>query len=175
MHAKPTEPSSEPEIKGKLNTSDDIFEILVGQHGEAQKMFARFSEISPDDCGDVRAPRKAGRKLAIEVVSRNEAESQTLYKRLMEFENLCNQVEDGRRRHKKMNAQVLWLLNVHAEDDEWWEEFRELGKAVEAHAADEESRLFPRAKKLLDGYETKRLAGEFTYLQDLRKNLMQPV
>lgn len=118
--------------------------------------------------------RKFALRLAVELISHNEAESRTLYKRLRRFEHLRGDVERHQREHERTNARLMSLVDGSGDDAEWLQKFTEARAGVEEHVADEEGRLFPRAKKLLDTREAKVLAEQFTYLQDLRKNLMQP-
>ncbi|MGH8273282.1 MAG: hemerythrin domain-containing protein [Gammaproteobacteria bacterium] len=165
---------AEPEFKRRSFLNDDIYEVLTRQHGEAKEMLDSLSRTSAESAEDVRKRQTTSHRLVAELISHNEAESLTLYKRLLEFEDIRNRVEEHRREHETVDTELQGLLNVNVEDDAWLEKLLEIKKAVERHIEDEENRLFPEARKLLDRGEAKAFVGKYTYLQDLRKNLMQP-
>ncbi|MGH8160703.1 MAG: hemerythrin domain-containing protein [Gammaproteobacteria bacterium] len=165
---------AEPEFKRRSFLNDDIYDVLTRQHGEVKEMLESLSRSSAESAEDARKRQTMSRRLAAELVSHNRAESQTLYKRLLEFEDIRDQVEEHRREHDAVNTQLQGLLNVNVEDDAWPEKLLEIKNAVERHIEDEENRLFPEARKRLDHREAKEFVGKYTYLQDLRKNLMQP-
>ncbi|MDN5864824.1 MAG: hemerythrin domain-containing protein [Gammaproteobacteria bacterium] len=154
--------------------SRDIYELLTRQHNETKKSFDRLFGALENHPEDARERRETGRKLVVGLITHNDAESQILYARLMKFEHLRGQVEEHRHEHEEANAKLMTLLESNAEDPEWLGKFREIRAAVEKHIEDEEANLFPQAKKVLGGRESRMLAEEFTYLQDLRRNLMQP-
>ncbi|MGH8162311.1 MAG: hemerythrin domain-containing protein [Gammaproteobacteria bacterium] len=150
--------------------ADTIYDVLKKEHDEAKEILEKLVATSTDDA---KTRRDVGGKLIAELISHHEAESQTLYQRLMDFEDLRDHVEEHQDEHEEANKELRALLDVDVEEAAWLERLKEIKEAVEHHIEDEEERLFPEAREHLDESEAEELAGQFEEEQTRRKELLK--
>ncbi|MGH8428315.1 MAG: hemerythrin domain-containing protein [Gammaproteobacteria bacterium] len=149
----------------------DIYEVLMEEHKEAKSLLEKLASSTAQQDAEMR--REKGRKLALELITHDEAESATLYDRLMEFDDMRDHVAEHQSEHEEANDELRSLLDIDVEDSEWLDKLKEIKKAVEHHVEDEENKLFPEAKKHLSEDEAKKMARKFKQEQDRRKEQMQ--
>lgn len=143
-----------------------IYEVLSEEHEEARKILEELAGTSENEGGK---RRKLGSQVATALISHNEAESQTLYQRLLDFDELREQVEAHQDEHEEANEELRLLLDMDVEDSDWLDKLKEIKQAVEQHIEDEEEVLFPEAKRHLEVSEAEELAERFNEEQSRRK------
>lgn len=148
----------------------DIFEILSNQHDEIRRA---LQKLACTTTADVRVRRDEAGRLAVDVVSLNEAEADTLYSRLIEIPELEGAVEKQQNEHDEANAELRALIDMDAADEAWLKQLSKVARLIERHLADEEDLLFPRARTYLGESEAERLAQSFRHDQSLRKGLLK--
>lgn len=148
---------------------ESIYEILTGEHDEARQILERLAESSP---ADTEMRREQGAGVAIDLISHNEAESRILYARLLEFDALHDEVNVLLLEMEELNEKLRVLLGMDVEDGEWLVQLLEIKEDVECHIRDEETRLFPKAKRYLDQAESEELADWFIPEQFRRRGIV---
>ena len=149
----------------------NIYEVLMEEHKEAKSLLEKLASSTAQQDAEMR--REKGPELAIELITHHEAESATLYDRLMEFDDMRSHVAEHQSEHDEANDELRSLLDIDVEDSDWLDKLKEIKKAVEHHVEDEENKLFPEAKKHLNEDEAKKMAGKFKQEQERRKEQMQ--
>jgi hypothetical protein len=150
----------------------EIYDILKEQHDEARKLLDQLAASSADANG-VKLRREEGTKVAIELITHHEAESRTLYQRLMDFNDIRDHVEEHQGEHEEANAALKELLDTDLEDETWLEQLKEIKGDVEHHIEDEEESLFPEARERLDQAEAEEIGEKFIEVQDERKQKLK--
>lgn len=147
-----------------------IYEVLSKEHAEAKEL---LDQLASSSANDTRMRRVKGAQVAIELISHNEAESQALYQRLMDFEEMRDHVEEHQDEHEEANKELSSFLDMDVKDAGWLEKLKEIKQAIEHHIEDEEGKLFPEAQKHLDKAEAEELAERFDEEKFLRKELLK--
>jgi hemerythrin-like domain-containing protein len=136
----------------------DAFSILKKDH---QKASALFEQIESED--DHSKRESLFNTLKDHLERHSELEETVLYPMLEEKELTTDQVEESYEDHEDMKDLLDHLDVLEQEDPEWLSLFRQLREVVEHHKEEEESQLFPKARKALSRYE----------LEDLSNQLLQ--
>jgi len=136
----------------------DAFSILKKDH---QKASALFEQIESEDKVSDREALFNDLKEHLE--RHSELEEMVLYPMLEDKELTTDLAEESYDDHEEMRDLLDHLDMLEKDDPEWISLFRQLRETVEHHVDEEESDLFPKARKALSRYE----------LEDLSNQLLQ--
>lgn len=146
----------------------DIYAVLSDAHAAAKKLLDKLAQ-SPQE--DARLRRDKGIEVAAELISRNEAESGVLYRRLMKFDDLRGHVERHQSEYREANWELRYLMRMDVEDSACLGQ--KIRAVIEERIADTEGWPFSRARRHRDDHEAKALAEEFKREQARQKESLK--
>lgn len=137
----------------------DAFALLKKDH---KKMGSLFARIDSDEAA-LSERESLFQDLKELLEQHSELEETVLYSLLEEKEATADLVEESIDDHQDMHDLLDHLEMLEKDDPEWISLFRQLRETAEHHVEEEESYLFPKARKALTRYE----------MEDLSNQLMQ--
>lgn len=144
--------------------SKGIFEQLTTDHREVDDLMNRIEKAQDEEeCMRLFAQVRTA------LLAHSQAEDEVLYARLEEGEDTEEMIAHAREEHQQVED-LLEELGEIEDDDVWMERFEELKGAVQDHVKEEESELFPKAKKILDREVQMQLATEF---EDIKQDELE--
>jgi hemerythrin superfamily protein len=144
-----------------------IFRALVEEHGEVSTMMKRVAHSSRD--AGVRA--ELFPKIRKELLSHAEAEERVFYAPLREFDQMRSMIRHAQEEHEQVKSMLEELNDGEYADPAWMDAFKVLMKNVQAHVAEEENEIFPKAKDLLSKERVEQMEEQFVAMKlaELRK------
>ncbi|MGE3279314.1 MAG: hemerythrin domain-containing protein [Candidatus Altimarinota bacterium] len=133
----------------------DAFSILKKDHQKARMLFER---IEADESVSEREDQF--NELQELLMSHSELEEMVLYPMLEDKELTTDLAEASYDDHEDMRDLLDQLDMMEKTDPEWISLFRQLRETVEHHTEEEESELFPKARKALSRYELEDLSNQ---------------
>jgi hypothetical protein len=95
-----------------------------------------------------------------------ETEQATFYAALENEEEIEEKIEDAEDDHEEIKQFLAKLSSMSAESPKWMELFGELKHAVEHHVKDEETRIFDKARQVLNDDEVEQLAEDMDQMKE---------
>jgi len=133
----------------------DAFSILKKDHQKARVLFERIeSEDSIAEREDLF------NELQELLMSHSELEEMVFYPMLEDKELTTDLAEASYDDHEDMRDLLDQLDMMEKSDPEWISLFRQLRETVEHHTEEEETELFPKARKALSRYELEDLSNQ---------------
>lgn len=126
----------------------DIYEILRQEHAALLAMIKRLVALSHNDA-DPSVRRELAHKLRQELHLHHCTEEAILYHTLRNLSAGTVWAAERADEHARMDAVLELLERVQIPTTKWREATLELATAFKAHVADEESRVFQFAQRLL--------------------------
>jgi hemerythrin-like domain-containing protein len=133
----------------------DAFSILKKDH---QKVRSLFERIDAEDSASER--EQLFNEVQELLMSHSELEETVLYPILEDKELTTDLAESSYDDHEDMRDLLDHLDMLEKDDPEWISLFRQLRESTEHHIDEEESELFPKARKALSRYELEDLSNQ---------------
>lgn len=130
----------------------DIFTRLEQDHEEMRVMLTSISDTFDE---------KTFKTLAHELVSHERAEEGVLYEEIVKQQPTHELVLEGLEEHHVADLIMRELKNNQHGTDRWMAKFKVLQENVEHHLEEEETQLFPAAKKVVDGGRAQEMTSQF--------------
>ncbi len=130
----------------------DVFKLLEKDH---QKVSGLFKKVE-NSKGATR--EKLFTELEAELTVHAEVEEKIFYPRLEEEEETKDMILEAREEHRLVEQLVAELSSMEKTSEQWDAKLKVLKEMVEHHVDEEESELFPKAKKVLEKGEAAELA-----------------
>ena len=113
------------------------------------------------------------KQIRLELLAHARAEEETLYEALERVAPLRTEVVSNVREHQMMEEYLDKLGMLPPTSPTWEEAFADLVELFERHATEEESEMFPTAKKLLSDAQVEDLGDRFTTLWARERKTLQ--
>jgi hemerythrin superfamily protein len=131
-----------------MKSNLDATEILTEDHRTVARLF---------DAIEAQSSMERRESLFLEVYSELEAhsnaEEEVLYPRAEQLDDTEDLAEQSAEEHMKVRELLARLQVIEVDNDQWMGIFYELKKNVEHHVREEEGRLFPALRRLLEDDE----------------------
>ena len=134
-----------------------IFKKLKEEHGEIVVMMARIGSTS-----DPKVRRDLFPKIRSMLLSHAKAEQAEFYSVLARYDETRSFAEHGLWEHRQLDSLLDQLHQTDPEEDAWVMTFDTMMTLVNAHIAEEEDDLFPRAKAVLSVEESEAIECRFS-------------
>jgi len=132
-----------------------IFEQLTRDHRDVAILIKKIEKADDEEtCMRLFAQVRTA------LLAHGQAEDEVLYAQLEDEAETEEMIAQARDQHQEVED-LLEELGEIEDGYEWMERFDELKSSVEEHVKEEESELFPRARKLLDREVQLQLAATF--------------
>lgn len=139
--------------------------FLLKEHEKVRTVFAEIME----ETHRMETKKKMFADFSPELVRHETMEETIWYPLLSKNEDLQKIIEHLITEEKAASKTIKELQHLN-DDDKWLETFKKLKKDVEHHADEEESKLFPKVKKLLDDKTLEEIGKEmYDYKQAHQK------
>ncbi len=136
----------------------NIFDMLMEDHGTVKSLLTKVQ-----DTGD-RA-EKTRDKLFAEIEKdleiHTEFEEKVFYPAARKATGMDDEVKDDLEEHAEAKELLGKLSKMNSTSKEWTKTIEELEKAIEHHVKDEETKLFPAARKAMDGAEADKMGEKY--------------
>jgi hemerythrin superfamily protein len=138
----------------------DIYSYLKKDHRKVsdlmEELLAARSASSREEIFD---------EINEELTLHSETEQATFYAALEDEEETEEKIEDAEEDHEEITEYMEQLASMSADSEKWMELFGEFKHAVEHHVKDEETRIFEKARQLLDDDQAEQLARDMASLK----------
>lgn len=135
-----------------------IFDLLTEDHNKVKGLLAQLQETG-DGAGKTRDKLFAEIKKDLDIHA--EFEEQVFYPKARAATGMDDVIEDGLEEHSEAKELLSKLEAMNSTSAEWLDTVEELTEAVEHHAMDEEKKLFPKARKIMDDADAQSMADEY--------------
>lgn len=135
-----------------------IFDLLEKDH---QKVKELFTQIEDSDEGDAETREKLFAQIKQELEVHTKFEEESFYPLAREKTGLADSIEDAYEEHAEAKTMLEELSEMESSEPEWMETISELADAIDHHVQDEESKLFPAARKAIDDRTAQDLAQQY--------------
>jgi len=135
-----------------------IFDLLTEDHNKVKGLLAQLQETG-DGAGKTRDKLFAEIKKDLDIHA--EFEEQVFYPKARAATGMDDVIEDGLEEHSEAKELLSKLKTMNSTSAEWLDTVEELTEAVEHHAMDEEKKLFPKARKIMDDADAQSMAEEY--------------
>lgn len=142
----------------------NIFEALTRDHAAVQPLLKKLLALA-DDNADSEVKAELVKKIHHEIKLHNRAEEAVLYKSLRDLSAGKVLTEDRYQEHAQVEACLHTLIDPATLPMEWRDAALELSTSFKAHVADEESRLFKAAQRLITAPEAEMMGEAFLSLK----------
>jgi hemerythrin-like domain-containing protein len=139
----------------------DIFTVLKEDHREAKDLFQKILKESEIDVRKLE-------KLCLMLTTHMELEEKLFYPRLEKNRETASLMKEAYTEHSEAKKLIRELEKEKFKDPELKNKTKTLKTAIEHHVDEEESEVFPKAKKVLTKEETVSIAKEFTEMKEKR-------
>ena len=124
----------------------DALELLTHDHHEVRQMFGELRESQRN--GDLVLTREVRDAICLELTVHTAIEEQVFYPAVKQRGGECARlVEEGVEEHREADRLVGEIAGLDPTDASFADTFRDLVEAVEHHASEEETELFPRVRE----------------------------
>ncbi len=136
----------------------NIFDMLMEDHGKVKTLLTKVQ-----DTGD--GAEKTRDKLFAEIEKdleiHTEFEEEVFYPAARKATGMDDEIKDDLEEHAEAKELLGKLAKMNSTSAEWMETIKELTKAIEHHVKDEETKLFPAARKTMDGGEADKMGEKY--------------
>lgn len=135
-----------------------IFDLLSEDHDKVKALLAKVQDTS-DGAEKTRAKLFAEIEQDLEI--HTEFEENVFYPKARTATGMDDEIEDDLEEHAEAKEMLSKLSSMDPTSAEWMETIKELTQALEHHIKDEETKLFPEARKAIDDGEAKAMAEQY--------------
>ncbi|MDQ3196805.1 MAG: hemerythrin domain-containing protein [Pseudomonadota bacterium] len=133
----------------------DIYELLKRDHEAVSELFDQLEQTDEDEADErERLFDEINRELTVH----GEIEETIFYPAIKNADKAHDVVMEGIEEHQIIKQLMSEMQDLGTEDDQWEAKLTVLREIVEHHVDEEETEMFPKARKVLDGDEAEALA-----------------
>lgn len=133
----------------------DIYELLKKDHEAVSELFDQIEQTEEDDADErERLFAEINRELTVH----GEIEETIFYPAIKNADKTHDVVMEGIEEHQIIKQLMSEMQDLGTEDDQWEAKLTVLREIVEHHVEEEETEMFPKARKVLGGDEADALA-----------------
>lgn len=135
-----------------------IFDLLSEDHDKVKALLTKVQETS-DGAEKTRDKLFAEIKADLEI--HTEFEEKVFYPQARKATGMDDEIEDDLEEHAEAKELLSKLSSTQSTTEEWMETLKELTEALDHHIKDEETKLFPAARKKMDDSEAEKMAEQY--------------
>jgi hemerythrin superfamily protein len=132
-----------------------ITQKLHQDHQKVEQLFRKLKETSD---GAEKTRLDLCEKLKHELLAHAEFEEAVFYPAVRDRNGVGQQVKEGIEEHNQMKRMLSEIEGVEPTSAEFMDKIEELERAVQHHVDEEESEIFPAAKKVIDKDEGEQMS-----------------
>ena len=140
----------------------DIYSLLKEDHKKVKGLFRKAEDTTERA---IKTRKELFQKIKTELEAHTKVEETLFYPRLEMDEETRGLTLEAYAEHKIVKELLAEIGGMPVESETWTAKMKVLIEMVEHHAEEEESDLFPAAKKVLDGDEAEEMANQATTLK----------
>jgi hemerythrin-like domain-containing protein len=130
----------------------DIYEHLKQEHDQAKQLMEQLKE-KPD--------KRKFNELEQMLEKHIGAEEKVVYKAFDQHSELHMNVLEAREEHRVAKRVLREVSKLEPRDEKWQAKFKVLKELIEHHVEEEESSVFPKAQKMIDGKKAQELNEKY--------------
>jgi hemerythrin superfamily protein len=142
----------------------NIFEYIQKDHRKVSEL---FEQLLAAHAGHRK--KSLFEEIKEELLVHAKSEHDTFYKALEKSAELKEKLTHADKEHKEIEEYLMQLTDISIDTQKWLEKLGELHHAVKHHVDEEESNIFPKAKKILSEEEAKAIAVQMDELKEKMK------
>lgn len=146
----------------ELARPKNIFDLLTEDHEKVKSLLSKV-KMTDEGSGEIRDELFAAIKEDLEIHAR--FEEQVFYPKARTATGLEDMIEDGLDEHSEAKALLDKLEAMSSSAKEWLSTIQRLREAVEHHTMDEEAKLFPTARNVIDEADAEAMAEEYVKIK----------
>jgi len=128
----------------KTRRTAEALEMLMHDHDVVERAFRDFESM---DRGDLEACRQLIRSVCEELKAHSTLEEEVFYPAVRDAIGDEEIINEAAVEHETARMLIEQLENMEADDPNYFATFTVLGEYVKHHIKEEESRMFPQARK----------------------------
>lgn len=132
----------------------NVFELLKQDHRKVEQLFSQLENAR----GQQR--QALFEQLRDNLIAHAHAEEKAFYPRFRDEKQTHEKIEDGIQEHHEVEDMLHQMEGLSVDDPSWSEHCSKLKQAVQHHVQEEENEVFPKAMKLANSDEIKRMGSE---------------
>lgn len=132
-----------------------IFDLLEADHREVKKLIKQAED-------DPRLIAKVEQELDLHT----RFEEEIFYPEAAAATGMKEEIEDDLEEHQEAKEMLEKLAKLDAGGEEWTSTLRELADALDHHIKDEETKLFPEARKKIDVIRSEEMTEQYTEMKE---------
>ncbi|HKB80275.1 MAG TPA: hemerythrin domain-containing protein [Thermoanaerobaculia bacterium] len=133
-----------------------VFRTLAEQHGEVSALLKRAKSSD-----DPARRTELWQKIRVELLSHERAEMREVYPVLREYAETRTLAEHHDREAKELESMISRLDGTDTHSDAWSDLLSKIADAVQHHATEEETEIFPTAQDTIGKPEAEKLDSKF--------------
>lgn len=130
----------------------DLWQLIKHDHDNVDEL---FRQILSQSSGGLRD--RLFRQLKDELDLHTKVEEDLLYPALAQFEETRKFLPDARSEHTEMKKRLEALRQGDKDSEQWAQRFSELKALVQHHVRNEEDKIFPAARQVIDAARAEEL------------------
>lgn len=150
----------------------NIFETLKEDHNKVRELYKEIISIDPSK---VEQRQEVFKSLKTEIVLHNEAEEETFYSPLNEYEQMESLLEDAQYDHQQAEALLAELDAIPVDQEDFEDKLDMLMELLNEHIEEEEGEIFDKARKALDEKQQEEMKTNFVRLKEKKKQTLQKI
>ncbi|WP_052045964.1 hemerythrin domain-containing protein [Candidatus Paracaedibacter symbiosus] len=132
-----------------------IYDLLIVDHNKVKQLYREMLIHSGKEQEDLF------NQIKTEVLLHAHAEEEIFYKHLQKRDSLDSQIEHSYSEHQEVENQLEEITSKISSGEEWLGIAKEMMQNLSHHIEEEENKLFPEARKIIDKNEEKELGDQF--------------
>lgn len=132
-----------------------ITEKLHQDHEKVEQIFRKLMESGD---GAEKTRRDLCEKLKHELLAHAEFEEAVFYPAVRDRNGVGQQIKEGIQEHNQVKRMLSEIETMEPTSTDFMEKIEELQQAVQHHVDEEESEIFPAARKLIDKEEGEQMS-----------------
>lgn len=129
-------------------------------HEDHQKVEQLFKKLLDTSDGAEKTRRDLCQKLKEELLAHAEFEEEVFYPTVRERDGVDKQVEHSIEEHQEVKTMLQEIEAMDTTSPEFLDKITELQAAVQEHVDEEESELFPAARKVIEKQEGEEMSRQ---------------
>jgi iron-sulfur cluster repair protein YtfE (RIC family) len=149
----------------------DALELLKQDHDKVKQLFQQVETANPTQAKTLF--NKIYHELSIHAI----IEEQVFYPVLAKYEQFAPLLKDAYKEHAEAKREMGEIANLEAGSADWQKKVKKLNKDINHHVQDEEEKLFPQVREVLEAQVLSQLGEELDKAKSSKLNgtlLSQP-
>ena len=133
----------------------DALELLKQDHQKVKQLFEQCQTAK-----DKKQQKQIFKEIKTELETHTRLEETIFYPAIEEYEELKDMVLESLEEHKQVKTVLREMSRLSPSSERFKPKFKVLKDDVEHHAEEEEGKMFPKIRRLIDSAELERLGEQ---------------